>query len=151
MIEIKKQQVTEELQHIEDRIKRNFDNRIIIKPDIESGEPEIPDAEEQLEEVFAESQIVNASVNKNSKDVELNENDTQHVELANEPSDSNFINNTAEETGSIIKDDVNGEQESKCQEDIFISEIHNETVVNNDSVKEKIEPVLEIWEEKTQK
>lgn len=98
MLETKKQQITEELQHIEGRIKRNFENRFSTKPDdTESGEHEMPDTEEQLEDVLTESQIAVAIVGKNVNDIFTNSQETS----INESSENCVQNSTTKDIKSV--------------------------------------------------
>lgn len=134
MIERKKQQVTEELQHIEDRIKRNFDNRLITKPECnEIGEQDVQDADEPIEDVLTESQIAVASVSKKQNDHESKGEQDQQNEIMNEPSDSSDLKNIPEETNSVMNDCVNTEQSNSYQE----------TSRDNDILQEKIEAITQ--------
>lgn len=138
LIEVKKQQVTEELQHIEDRIKRNFDNRISQKTDnVESAEQEVRETEEQLEDVLTESQIAVASnVNNKSDEPDTKTDKCQETSVANESSDSNTVDNTAEESNSVV-DNNSGEKADEDIKDSSVSEIQNETALSYQIVNEK--------------
>lgn len=151
LIEIKKQQVTEELQHIEDRIKRNFDNRISQKSDnVESTEQEVRETEEQLEDVLTESQIaVAANINNNkSDDLETKEDKCLEISVANESSDSNTVDNTGEEINSVI-DNNSVEKTDEDKKDLLVSEIQNETAQSCQTINEQNNVVENTNEEMT--
>lgn len=62
MIDIKKKETREELKHIEERIKRNLDNRVISKSnESEIVECEIQDTEDQFEDMNG-SQVVPTNI-----------------------------------------------------------------------------------------
>lgn len=125
MVETKKQQITKELQHIEERIKRNFDNRNITKSDgLECGEHELQDTEEQFEDV-TESQVVIPNVCKNSNDLSTNER-TYQEQIINELGGSFVQNSTVEETKSVSTDN-SGEELSNPQVNFPSCELQDET------------------------
>lgn len=123
------------MQHIEDRIKRNFDNRL-TKPDSnDNGEPEAHDSEEHFEDVLTESQIAVVNV-KQSKDFEEKENHTQEESVIVEPSESCVVENKMELNNSEIMDN-NTEKLNECQEDKRASEIDDKTLENCESINAK--------------
>lgn len=138
LIEIKKQQVTEELQHIEDRIKRNFDNRISPKTDtIENAEQEVQETEEQLEDVLTDSQIaVAANINNKSTELETEEDKCQERSIANEYSDNNTVDNTVEENSCVV-DNNSGGKGDEDQNNSSVNEIQNEIAQSSQIVNEQ--------------
>lgn len=145
MIGIKKQQITEELQHIEDRIKRNFENRV-AKPDTnDNEEPEAQELEEHFEDVLAESRFAIANANKKSKELEEKENHSQEESVIDVPSESSVVENNIESNNSETIDnnsetiDNNSEKIDECQEDKTTSEIKNKTLQYCENINEKNE------------
>lgn len=133
MIDTKKQQVTEELQHIEDRIKRNFENRSIIKPDNnESTEQEIHDNEEHFEDVLTESQVSITTENNMFRSNESEEDNQKQNDLS-----ENSVN-INEHTVGATEDNMNGEQVEKLNSEFENITSNNADVLDNTFAESRI-------------
>lgn len=131
------------MQHIEDRIKRNFDNRVSQKTDIiENAEQDVRETEEQLEDVLTESQIaVAANINNKSNEPEI-EDKCQEKAVVNESSDINVVDNTAEENSSVVDND-SGEKGDEDQNASSISEIQNKIALSSQTIHEQNNVIVE--------
>lgn len=142
LIETKKLQITEELHHIEERIKCNFDSRV-AKPDgIETGEKELQDTDEQFEYALTESQVAVTDVNNFSNDIISKENKCQEELLVTEPSENSAENNSVKEIDVINKC---GEELDYLKKNVSHCEIEDEVTKNIPSVNHQTD-VTEIIE-----
>lgn len=111
------------MQHIADRLKRNFENRIIRPDNNESGEHEVQDTEGHLEDSLTESQLPN-EISENVH-TETKEEHWNNEKGENESSESTVENNTVDKTNSGINDTCE-EPENVQFEDTSFNEVQNQ-------------------------